>query len=188
MSRSPVLFNCLIRTHHITSRKKLQRVRRAAQQLNVDWLLVRSGGSPGIMFAEGRDETGLTDWVATVQALRYKDFREEEREHGHGGIATGPSNGDRPALRCESKDQMHTPTRQAADLRHRVSRPRPREPPTLGPSTLVHPYAGRLIWNGCQRGERTGNPLSRSSRSRLLGIAFGPWHDDKDHIVEIKPG
>ncbi|KAF4963769.1 hypothetical protein FSARC_8252 [Fusarium sarcochroum] len=75
MSRTPSLFNCLIRTHHITSRKKLQRVRRAAQQLNVDWLLVRSGGSPGIMFAEARDEAGLTEWVSTVQALRYKDFR-----------------------------------------------------------------------------------------------------------------
>ncbi|RSM09466.1 hypothetical protein CEP52_004089 [Fusarium oligoseptatum] len=75
MSRTAGLFNCLIRTHHITSRKKLQRVRRAAQQLNVDWLLVRSGGSPGIMFAESHDEAGLTEWVATVQALRYKDFR-----------------------------------------------------------------------------------------------------------------
>ncbi|KAM5352635.1 hypothetical protein ACJ41O_005357 [Fusarium nematophilum] len=75
MSRTPALFNCLIRTHHITSRKKLQRVCRAAQQLNVDSLYVRSGGSPGIMFAEGRDEAGLTAWVAAVQALRYKDFR-----------------------------------------------------------------------------------------------------------------
>ncbi|KAG8677415.1 hypothetical protein FPOAC1_003432 [Fusarium poae] len=75
MSRTPLLFNCLIRTHHITSRKKLSRVRRAAQQLNIDWLLVRSGGSPGIMFAEARDEAGLTEWVSTVQALRYKDFR-----------------------------------------------------------------------------------------------------------------
>ncbi|KAF5658512.1 hypothetical protein FCIRC_12844, partial [Fusarium circinatum] len=75
MSRTPSLFNCLIRTHHITSRKKLSRVRRAAQQLNVDWLYVRSGGSPGIMFAEGRDEAGLTEWVSTVQALRYKDFK-----------------------------------------------------------------------------------------------------------------
>lgn len=69
------LFNCLLRTHHITSRKKLQRVRRAADQLGVDWVLVRSGGAPGVMFAEARSETGLADWVAAVQALRYKDFR-----------------------------------------------------------------------------------------------------------------
>ncbi|CAH0020519.1 unnamed protein product [Clonostachys rhizophaga] len=75
MSRAPIIFNCLIRTHHITSRKKLQRVRRAASQLNVDWLLVRSGGCPGIMFAESRDAAGLEEWLATVHALRYKDFR-----------------------------------------------------------------------------------------------------------------
>lgn len=75
MSRAPYLFNCLIRTHHITSRKKVQRVRRAASQLNVDWVFIRSGGSPGIMFAESRDEAGLVEWVAAVQALRYKDFR-----------------------------------------------------------------------------------------------------------------
>ncbi|KAH7148443.1 hypothetical protein EDB81DRAFT_792281 [Dactylonectria macrodidyma] len=75
MSRTTSLFNCLIRTHHITSRKKVQRVRRAASQLNVDWVLIRSGGSPGIMFAESRDEAGLVEWVAAVQALRYKDFR-----------------------------------------------------------------------------------------------------------------
>ncbi|KAH6873936.1 hypothetical protein B0T10DRAFT_567666 [Thelonectria olida] len=75
MIRLPPLFNCLIRTHHITSRKKVQRVRRAASQLNVDWVLIRYGGSPGIMFGESRDEAALVEWVAAVQALRYKDFR-----------------------------------------------------------------------------------------------------------------
>ncbi|KAH7149191.1 hypothetical protein B0J13DRAFT_550875 [Dactylonectria estremocensis] len=99
MSRTASLFNCLIRTHHITSRKKVQRVRRAASQLKVDWVLIRSGGSPGIMFAESRDEVGLVEWVATVQALRYKDFRcavrpgpasvdgEESRQKGASGVA-----------------------------------------------------------------------------------------------------
>lgn len=75
MSRAPGLFACLIRTHHITSRKKVQRVRRAAGQLGVDFVLLRSGGAPGLMFAEGRDEDALGEWVAAVQALRYKDFR-----------------------------------------------------------------------------------------------------------------
>ncbi len=69
------LFHCLIRTHHITSRKKVQRVRREARQLQVDWVLVRTGGPPGIMFAEAGDAAALAAWVATVQALRYKDFR-----------------------------------------------------------------------------------------------------------------
>lgn len=78
MSRSaalPPLFNCLIRTHHITSRKKVQRLKQAAIHSNVDWVLLRSGGSPGIMFAESRDEAGLHNWVAAVQSLRYKDYR-----------------------------------------------------------------------------------------------------------------
>ncbi len=75
MSRSTPLFNCLIRTHHITSRKKLRRVRKAASQLDVEWVLVRSGGSPGLMYGESREPARLTDWVASVQALRYKDFR-----------------------------------------------------------------------------------------------------------------
>lgn len=75
MSRIAVPFNCLIRTHHITSRKKLRRVRHAAHQLGIANVLVRSGGSPGIMFAESESEGSLTSWVAEVQALRYKDFR-----------------------------------------------------------------------------------------------------------------
>lgn len=49
-------------------------MRRAASQLDVDWVLVRSGGSPGLMYAESRNGR-LEDWVAAVQALRYKDFR-----------------------------------------------------------------------------------------------------------------
>lgn len=69
------LFNCLIRTHHITSRKKLQKVRKAAKQNHVDSVLVRSGGSPGIFYAESRDAEGLEEWVSMLQALRYKDYQ-----------------------------------------------------------------------------------------------------------------
>lgn len=76
MSRAAAAaFHCLIRTHHVTSRKKLRRVRHAADQHGVERVLVRSGGSPGIMFAESADENSLIDWVSDVQALRYKDFR-----------------------------------------------------------------------------------------------------------------
>ena len=75
MSRAPSLFNTLIRTHHITSRKKLTRVRKAAVQLNIPFLLIRSGGSPGIMFAESPSEADLSEWVSVVQSFRYKDFK-----------------------------------------------------------------------------------------------------------------
>lgn len=68
------LFTALIRTHHITSRKKLQRVKKAASQHALSFVLIRSGGSPGIMYAEGT-ETDVHAWVTFVRGLRYKDFQ-----------------------------------------------------------------------------------------------------------------
>ncbi|KAF2798501.1 hypothetical protein K505DRAFT_233113 [Melanomma pulvis-pyrius CBS 109.77] len=72
MSASPI-WTALIRTHHITSRKKVARLRDAASNYNV-YALLRSGGYPGIMYCEG-SESGVRDWVGTVQRLRYKDFQ-----------------------------------------------------------------------------------------------------------------
>ncbi|KAI1125721.1 hypothetical protein F5Y10DRAFT_225061 [Nemania abortiva] len=68
------LFTALIRTHHITSRKKLQRVKKAASQHALSFVLIRSGGSPGIMYAEGA-EADVNAWVSFVRGLRYKDFQ-----------------------------------------------------------------------------------------------------------------
>lgn len=80
--RTPgVLFAALIRTHHVTSRKKLQRVKKAAATHlgplpSSSWyVLIRSGGAPGIMYAESRSEEAVAGWVAAVQGLRYKDFQ-----------------------------------------------------------------------------------------------------------------
>jgi hypothetical protein len=66
-------WNALIRTHHITSRKKVSKLRTAASHHNV-YALLRSGGYPGIMYCEG-SEPGVREWVATVQRLRYKDYQ-----------------------------------------------------------------------------------------------------------------
>ncbi len=74
MSRSVLLFNAIIRTHHITSRKKIHRLKKAAADYDVDFVLIRSGGSPGIMYAESRHEPAVSSWVAAVRALRYKDY------------------------------------------------------------------------------------------------------------------
>ncbi|KAF2273344.1 uncharacterized protein EI97DRAFT_424648 [Westerdykella ornata] len=84
----PPLWNALIRTHHITSRKKVSKLRAAAAAHNV-FALLRSGGCPGIMYCEG-SEMGVRDWVATVQRLRYKDYQlvikpGEKRVDGGGG-------------------------------------------------------------------------------------------------------
>ncbi|KAK8121839.1 hypothetical protein PG984_010509 [Apiospora sp. TS-2023a] len=74
-SASRLLYTALIRTHHITSRKKLQRVKKSALQHELPFVLVRSGGAPGIMYAEAPEESPLAAWVASVHDLRYKDFQ-----------------------------------------------------------------------------------------------------------------
>jgi hypothetical protein len=83
MSRATGLFTALIRTHHITSRKKLQRVKKAAAQRLIPFVLVRYGGSPGIMYAESRDEGSLSEWVGAVHDLRYKDFQCVQKPAAH---------------------------------------------------------------------------------------------------------
>jgi hypothetical protein len=65
----------LIRTHHITSRKKVQKLRKSAHLLDLEHVLLRSGGSPGIMYAQGTDASAVDGWVTAVQALRYKDYQ-----------------------------------------------------------------------------------------------------------------
>jgi len=65
-------WNALIRTHHITSRKKVAKLRQAAAAHDV-FAILRSGSSPGIMYVEGAQE-GVENWVAAVQvgaATRY---------------------------------------------------------------------------------------------------------------------
>lgn len=82
---SPI-WNALIRTHHISSRKKVAKLRAAASNHDV-YAILRYGGCPGIMYCQG-SEGGVRDWVCAVQRLRYKDFQlvkkaaEKQREGG----------------------------------------------------------------------------------------------------------
>ena len=89
-------FNALIRTHHITSRKKIATLKKAADTYNC-YILLRTGGCPGVMYAEARREEDVSAWVNTVQRLRYKDYQlvarpaqliveycQEEEEKGEG--------------------------------------------------------------------------------------------------------
>ena len=76
MSASTI-YNALIRTHHITSRKKVAKLKQAAANHNV-YALLRYGGCPGIMYCQG-SESGVRDWVSTVQRLRYKDYQLEKK-------------------------------------------------------------------------------------------------------------
>lgn len=67
-------YNALIRTHHITSRKKVAALKRAADDLNC-FALLRSGGCPGIMYVEAKAKDSVESWVGVVRDLRYKDFQ-----------------------------------------------------------------------------------------------------------------
>jgi hypothetical protein len=69
-----MVYNALIRTHHITSRKKLSALKQAAHNLNC-FALLRSGGCPGIMYVEAQEKDAVESWVNTVRGLRYKDFQ-----------------------------------------------------------------------------------------------------------------
>lgn len=75
MGTTRTLFVTLIRTHHVTSRKKLQRVKKAAAHFDIPFVLVRYGGSPGLMYAESEEGSALGAWVSAVKDLRYKDFQ-----------------------------------------------------------------------------------------------------------------
>ncbi|KAK4147235.1 uncharacterized protein C8A04DRAFT_25039 [Dichotomopilus funicola] len=66
-------FHALIRTHHITSRKKVALLRKAAAKYEC-FALLRSGGCPGIMYCSG-SEGGVRGWVDAVHRLRYKDYQ-----------------------------------------------------------------------------------------------------------------
>ena len=52
-------FRLLIRTHHITSFKKLHTVRLAASQYNLSLFMKTGPKSPGLMLAEGTIETDV---------------------------------------------------------------------------------------------------------------------------------
>lgn len=75
MGPSRSLFVTLVRTHHVTSRKKLQRVKKAAAHFDIPFVLVRYGGCPGLMYGESPDASSLGSWVSAVKDLRYKDFQ-----------------------------------------------------------------------------------------------------------------
>lgn len=82
------LYNALIRTHHITSRKKVAVLKRAADSHQCA-VLLRSGGCPGIMYVEGQKDQ-VESWVDVVRRLRYKDFQLVTRPGAMQGLERQP--------------------------------------------------------------------------------------------------
>ena len=68
------MFIALIRTHHITSRKKVATLKAAAKKLGC-YALLRSGGVPGVMYVQGGGKDAVQAWVDVVHELRYKDYQ-----------------------------------------------------------------------------------------------------------------
>jgi hypothetical protein len=68
------LYHAFIRTHHITSRKKVATLKAASKKLEVAALL-RSGGVPGLMYVRGNCSENVSSWVDIVHELRYKDYQ-----------------------------------------------------------------------------------------------------------------
>ncbi|KAH6676247.1 hypothetical protein B0J14DRAFT_536554 [Halenospora varia] len=68
----------LIKTHHMTSRKKIATITRAAKRLECA-VVLKIGSPPGIMLCEG-GEGESREWEDVVRKLRYKDMRLMKRE------------------------------------------------------------------------------------------------------------
>ena len=62
-----MVYRALIRTHHMTSRKKIQRLSKAAkaQQYSV---VIKTGRPPGVMIAEGEERGNVQEWIDVVKA------------------------------------------------------------------------------------------------------------------------
>ncbi|KAL8893643.1 MAG: hypothetical protein Q9192_005067 [Flavoplaca navasiana] len=68
-----MMYRALIKTHHMTSRKKIQAITKSAKQHSCS-VLLKTGKPPGVMIAEGTEDA-VKQWVEGVKRLRYKDYR-----------------------------------------------------------------------------------------------------------------
>lgn len=71
MDKSKVIYRALIRTHHMTARKKIHDIGRAASKYDCSVYLKSGAHPPGVMIGEyeGDDEDakGLREWVGSIK-------------------------------------------------------------------------------------------------------------------------
>jgi hypothetical protein len=77
----PPIHRILIKTHHMTSRKKILNLTRAASNLQCSVLLKTGAHPPGIMFAEGG---GAEDWLKVVKVSGLTNFFSSFKKKGCG--------------------------------------------------------------------------------------------------------
>jgi len=64
---SPMLYRALIKTHHMTSRKKIKAITKAAKKFNCAVYLKTGQHPPGVMIAESDGEEGVRNWTACIK-------------------------------------------------------------------------------------------------------------------------
>lgn len=69
-----MLYRALIKTHHMTSRRKIAALTKAAKSLSCA-VVLKTGRPPGVMIIEASNQENVKSWVLIVKKLRYKDFR-----------------------------------------------------------------------------------------------------------------
>lgn len=67
------IVRALIKTHHMTSRKKISAITKSAFRLECS-VLLKVGKPPGVMVCEGAEES-VSAWIDGVKRLRYKDYQ-----------------------------------------------------------------------------------------------------------------
>ena len=91
------LHRALIKTHHMTSRKKIQTLTKAAKALHCA-VVIKTGRPPGVMIVEAANDSeseaqkAVESWVGVVRRLRYKDYqllRMALAEKGNLGLEVG---------------------------------------------------------------------------------------------------
>lgn len=58
-------FRALIKTHHMTSRKKIQAITKSAKHHSCS-VLIKTGKPPGVMIAQGTEDA-VKQWVESVK-------------------------------------------------------------------------------------------------------------------------
>lgn len=73
------VYRALIKTHHMTSRKKIITLTKSASHLHCS-ILLKTGSCPGIMLCEADALSSIQDWIEGVRKLRYKDYQLMKKE------------------------------------------------------------------------------------------------------------
>lgn len=71
---SNMIHRALIKTHHMTSRKKITAIVKAAKKHRCAVYLKTGEHPPGIMIAEAQAEEELKDWIGSVKVGLYVYF------------------------------------------------------------------------------------------------------------------